>query len=69
MADAKVQTDFERFALDHKAHQHCQGCGGCLLDPAWYVQQFSAWCIGCRDRIKNTVPAGVPLPWDGGWEL
>ena len=61
--------NFEAFALDHKAHVHCQGCGGCLLDPAWYVQQFAAWCVGCRDRIKKALPVGAEPPWKGGWEL
>ena len=67
-----VQTDFERFALDHKAHVHCRGCGGCLLDPAFYVQSYPShvWCVQCRDRIKATCAiTGVPVPWTGGWEL
>lgn len=61
-------TDFERFALDHQAHVHCQGCGGCLLDPAFYVQHFSqnVWCVTCRDRIKAS---GVPLPWHPSLEF
>lgn len=64
--------DFERFATDHRAHVHCRGCGGCLLDPAWYVQSYPShvWCIACRDRIKATCEkSGAPLPWDGGWEI
>ena len=66
----KPQTDFERFALDHTQHNHCLGCGGCLLDPSYMVQGHSAWCINCRDRIKaNCATAGLPLPWRGGWEF
>lgn len=45
-------TEFEHFALDHKLHNHCKGCGGCLLDPSHVVQGYPAWCVGCRDRIK-----------------
>lgn len=65
-------TDFERFATDHHSHVHCVGCGGCLLDPAFYVQSFRnhVWCVGCRDRIKATCKqTGAPPPWTGGWEL
>jgi len=66
-----AQTDFERFALDHKAHKHCTGCGGCLLDRSWYVQHFNpVWCVGCRERIKATsAKSGAPLPWPVEWEL
>jgi hypothetical protein len=65
----QAQTDFEQFALDHNKHRHCMACGGCLLDPRWMVQEFPAWCIGCRDRIKANLPPGVPPPWKGGWEF
>jgi len=66
-----VQTDFERFALDHKAHRHCKGCGGCIIDPAWYVQMTpDVWCVGCRDRIKKQLQSvGAPLPWLHEWEI
>ena len=69
MIEHEGSTDFERFALDHEAHNHCLGCGGCLLNPAGFVQDSPAWCVGCRDRIKKTIPAGAPLPWKGGWEF
>jgi hypothetical protein len=69
MAAIIPQTDFERFALDHAAHNHCLGCGGCLLDPSHVVQGYPAWCVTCRDRIKKNHPAGAPLPWKGGWEF
>jgi hypothetical protein len=62
-------TDFEIFALDHQRHTHCQGCGGCLLDPSHVVQGYRSWCVGCRDRIKRSAPVGAPLPWAGGWEF
>ncbi len=66
------QTDFERFALNHDQHVHCNGCGGCLLDPSHLVQGFRGWtwCVGCRDRIKvNCARTGVPVPWKGGVEF
>ena len=62
-------TDFEIFALDHERHNHCQGCGGCLLTPSHLVQTYASWCVTCRDRIKRTAPPGAPLPWRGGWEF
>jgi len=62
-------TEFEQFALDHKRHNHCQGCGGCLLDPSDLVQMYVSWCVSCRDRIKANLPPGAPLPWRGGWEF
>ncbi len=62
-------TEFEIFALDHKRHNHCQGCGGCLVDPSHVVQGYQAWCVTCRDRIKRSSPKGAPLPWAGGWEF
>lgn len=63
-------TEFEHFALDHRQHQHCQGCGGCLLNPSHLVQGFPSWCIGCRDRIKtNCQRQGIPVPWHGAWEF
>ena len=62
-------TDFEIFALDHKRHNHCQGCGGCLLEPSHLVQRYNAWCIACRDRIKRNLPQNAPVPWRGGWEF
>ncbi len=65
-----LQTDFERFALDHAQHTHCQGCGGCILDPSHFIQGYPCWCIVCRDRIKaNAVKNGTPVPWKGQWEL
>jgi hypothetical protein len=65
-----VQTDFERFALDHTRHNHCRGCGFCLLDPSFIVQAYDSWCVGCRDRIKaNCQRSGAPLPWAGAWEF
>jgi len=64
------QTEFERFALDHYAHAHCHGCGGCLLDPSHLIQGFiPVYCVGCRDRIKANNKPGVPLPWVGGYEF
>lgn len=64
---AAVQTDFERFALDHAAHKHCAGCGGCLLVR---TQFDPLWCVGCRERVKKTCAAsGAPLPWLVEWEL
>ncbi len=65
-------TEFEIFALDHKKHVHCLGCGGCLLDPSPLVQGFQGcvWCVTCRDRIKaNCKRVGIPLPWNGGVEF
>jgi hypothetical protein len=63
-------TDFEIFALDHQRHNHCQGCGGCLLDPSHLVQSYAAWCVGCRDRIKQSSRrTGARLPWHGGYEF
>ncbi len=62
-------TEFEIFALDHKRHNHCQGCGGCLLDPAFWVQGFNAWCVGCARRIKSNLPPGARPPWGEAWEL
>lgn len=63
-------TTFELFALDHQKHNHCQGCGGCLVDPSPIVQGYPAWCVNCRDRIKgNVARSGAPLPWRGGWEF
>ena len=67
-----VQTDFERFALDHKAHVHCQGCGGCIVDPAFYIQSYphTVWCMACRIRIKAVCAlTGAPLPWHKELEL
>lgn len=58
-------TQFEKFAMDHAAHNHCQGCGGCLLEQTHIVQGYPSWCIGCRDRIKATLPKGARLPWTG----
>lgn len=60
--------DFERFALDHEAHRHCQGCGGCILDPSHLVQMYPCWCVSCRDRIKANTP-DERLPWRGMWEF
>lgn len=65
----RARTEFEIFALDHERHNHCQGCGGCLLDPSHIVQGYAAWCVTCRDRIKATHPKDAPLPWRGGWEF
>ena len=66
----KTLTAFEQFALDHKRHNHCQGCGGCLVDPSHIVQSYPSWCVGCRDRIKaNVAKTGAPVPWRGGWEF
>lgn len=65
-----ARTEFEQFALDHARHNHCNGCGGCLLDPSHVVQGYPSWCRGCRDRIKaNCQRSGLPLPWRGGWEF
>lgn len=61
-------TPFEHFALDHNQHNHCQGCGGCLLDPSHLVQSYQTWCVSCRDRIKAACTR-LPLPWRGGWEF
>ena len=63
------QTEFERFALDHEVHNHCQGCGGCMLDPSHLVQGYPVWCVNCRERIKKSKPKDAPLPWRGGWEF
>jgi hypothetical protein len=65
-----IQTEFEKFALDHNKHTHCLGCGGCLLDPSHVIQGYPCWCITCRDRIKeNCKRSNLPLPWRGGWEF
>lgn len=63
-SETVAPTAFELFAMDHKAHRHCMGCNGCLLDPSHIVQSFLAWCVGCRDRIKKTTAPGIPLPWE-----
>jgi hypothetical protein len=62
-------TEFEHFALDHAQHNHCQGCGGCLLNPSHLVQTYRSWCVTCRDRIKANLPKGAALPWAGMWEF
>ena len=42
---------FEQYAMNHRMHQHCHECKGCILDL--FAQQFSiVWCIGCRDAGK-----------------
>jgi hypothetical protein len=66
-----VQTDFERFALDHTKHRHCRGCMGCIINPAWFVQMTpEVWCIGCRERIRaRCLKVGIPLPWEVEWEI
>lgn len=68
--EIRPHTEFEQFALNHSRHNHCQGCGGCLVDPSHIVQGYQSWCVGCRDRIKaNAARTGAPLPWRGGWEF
>jgi len=61
-------TEFEKFALDHRRHQHCIGCGGCILDRRLIagdffnrnVQQVNPlWCVGCSNRLRES-PRGIP---------
>jgi hypothetical protein len=60
-------TDFEKFATDHTAHNHCSGCGGCILDPRATPQLvISVWCLGCYKRIEENMPVGAFRPWGGG---
>ena len=63
-------TEFEIFARDHERHNHCQACGGCLLDPSHLVQGYAAWCLTCRERIKAARPRET-WPWvrGGGFEF
>lgn len=60
-------TEFEKFALDHLAHKHCIGCGGCVLENSKQVlESYPIWCVACRDAIKRNNPP--ILPWAFGWE-
>jgi hypothetical protein len=62
-------TAFELFAQDHKQHQHCVGCGGCLLRPDLRDMQRPFWCVSCAVRLCKTVPVGVPLPFEGAGQF
>ena len=62
-----VQDKFGRpvtfldLATNHEIHQHCIGCGSCLLDPEaqrWHP----VWCIGCARKIESH-PKEVTRPW------
>lgn len=62
-----MRTDFEEFALNHDKHEHCIGCGGCLLDPR--VESLKGilhpfWCVSCRDKIDANMPKGMDRPWE-----
>ena len=62
--DGTGNITFAEFAKDHFEHTHCVACGNCLLDPSFQVRfSIPVWCVGCRDRIKATLPDGVPPPW------
>lgn len=61
-------TEFEAMALDHKRHQHCVACGGCIVDPevVQTTKGLLVWCKGCFKKIEAALPADVPRPWSGG---
>jgi hypothetical protein len=60
-------TDFEKFATDHTVHNHCSGCGGCMLDPRTKPQLVSqVWCVACFRNIDAKLPATASRPWRGG---
>lgn len=59
-----MTTEFEKFATDHALHHHCAGCGFCILVNPQAINPV--WCVGCYNRIEESMPADAPRPWAGG---